>query len=298
MIPALRKLKLQDRILQQLQTNVAAVLDPIGALLLLGYVTATFTATSAIPGGSDFTMGHSLGRAPNGILPLLTNFYGLFRVSQTVNNAQASTILLNCSNDILAGQSASFLVFLMLLALLLSAANQGGMPVYVADGGSLPVVCLSGCGSGGSGGGITNFGDGGTVPVVVVGGAGSTYISQDGGVLSVNVVGGSGTTASTQSGNWAVLALLDAGIPDAVSPTVALNGVDAGCIVNLAGLRGAGMTLGSGTLAASLTPEVSFDNGTTWNPNSVLFAKFFQPGDPHFNKSKCRNSGGDCFAWW
>jgi hypothetical protein len=110
-IPAFNKLKLQDRVLQTLQGNVAAVLDPIGALLLLGYQTATYTATAKVPGGNDFTMGHGLGRAPNGIVPLLTNFYGIFRVSQTSNPSPKNTILLNCSNDILTGQSASFLVF-------------------------------------------------------------------------------------------------------------------------------------------------------------------------------------------
>lgn len=108
----------------------------------------------------------------------------------------------------------------------------------------------------------------------------------DGGVLSTNIVGGSvtatvafpnilpdgGYVTAGQGGNWGVLAVLDAGVPDGVGATVALNVADAGCIISLAGLRGAGMALNAGTLAATLTPEVSFDNGTTWNPT-----QFFAP---------------------
>lgn len=39
---------------------------------------------------------------------------------------------------------------------------------------------------------------------------------------------------------------------------------DATCSVALAGRLGAGMQLAVGTLVGTLTPEVSFDNGTTW----------------------------------
>ena len=53
--------------------------------------------------------------------------------------------------------------------------------------------------------------------------------------------------------------------PDTVGSTTAINALNAAASVAMAGQNGAIFFLASGTLAATLTPEVSFDGGTTWS---------------------------------
>ena len=73
MIPAFKLVKLADRVLQQLQSNIAAVLNSLGAIEILGGQLVTFTAGSAaVPAGSALNVGHSLGRVPQGVIFLLS----------------------------------------------------------------------------------------------------------------------------------------------------------------------------------------------------------------------------------
>jgi hypothetical protein len=51
---------------------------------------------------------------------------------------------------------------------------------------------------------------------------------------------------------------------DTVGTGVALNGLNVTASVVMAGQDGVGMFLAAGTLAGTITPEISFDGGTTW----------------------------------
>src|SRR5688572_5726654 len=54
------------------------------------------------------------------------------------------------------------------------------------------------------------------------------------------------------------------GATDTVGSTVAMNALNVSASVAMAGQKTAIFFLASGTLAATLTPEASFDGGTTW----------------------------------
>lgn len=49
-----------------------------------------------------------------------------------------------------------------------------------------------------------------------------------------------------------------------IGATVALGALNATCSVSLKGNNGAGMFLAAGTLVGTITPEISYDGGTTW----------------------------------
>lgn len=61
---------------------------------------------------------------------------------------------------------------------------------------------------------------------------------------------------------------------DTVGSSVALNAGNAAASVALTGDQGVGMFLAAGTLAATITPELSFDGGTNW-----IATKFYNPTD-------------------
>jgi epidermal growth factor receptor substrate 15 len=76
-----------------------------------------------------------------------------------------------------------------------------------------------------------------------------------------NVIGAvtqSGAWATTQSGTWSSTNA------DVAGTGVALNAANAAALVVLAGRHGVSATVAAGTLAGTVVPEVSYDNGTTY----------------------------------
>jgi hypothetical protein len=82
---------------------------------------------------------------------------------------------------------------------------------------------------------------------------------------AVTIQGIAGATPIPISGN-----ISTSGAGDTVGTTASLAASGNTCSVSLAGQGGAGMFLASGTLAATLTPEYSTDNGTTWTATSFI----------------------------
>ena len=82
--------------------------------------------------------------------------------------------------------------------------------------------------------------------------------SQDVNILGTVTVG---THAVTQSGTWN-FGLTPA---DVVGSTVALNALNACAQVALAGQNGASYEVASGTLAGTVKPQISLNNGTSWS---------------------------------
>lgn len=111
MIPSFRQLKQIDRVLQQLQANVAAVLSALYGTPVVQGAIASFTPTAALSASVDIQLQHGLGRAPVGILPLVGPFFATWQQSATRNTQPTLQAILNCSSTIQAGQTCSFWVF-------------------------------------------------------------------------------------------------------------------------------------------------------------------------------------------
>lgn len=111
MIPAFAKLQQQDRVIQQLQKNVGATLDPLSQNMLLNGKQVPFTASSKITAGTDMTIAHGLGHAPNGILPGLAALALTLYVSPTTNPDSSQLMILRASQDIPSGTVLGFWVY-------------------------------------------------------------------------------------------------------------------------------------------------------------------------------------------
>jgi hypothetical protein len=115
---------------------------------------------------------------------------------------------------------------------------------------------------------VTNTTPGGSDYGAVTRIAGTPAVSISG-TPSVSI---SGTPSVLQSGPWTVQPgntpnttpwLFS--LTDTVGSTTALNALNVAASVAMAGQKAAVFFLASGTLAATLTPEVSLDGGTTWS---------------------------------
>lgn len=112
-IPPFKQLKLADRVLQQLQANVAEVLAPLSAVKINTGVLASFTTGGSVGSGVDISLGHGLGRVPIGIIALLSlaPSQHVFSLSKTSNPAAKTVALLNANDTLPAGSTFSFWVF-------------------------------------------------------------------------------------------------------------------------------------------------------------------------------------------
>ena len=122
MIPAFSKLKQIDRVLQQLQTNIAATLDPLIRAPATGAVIATFTASADVAANTDITIANPLGQSPAGIISMLptvsTSMPATFPPtaqwiqSNTASPNASQFIILQCTAALAKGAGPfNFLVF-------------------------------------------------------------------------------------------------------------------------------------------------------------------------------------------
>jgi hypothetical protein len=112
LIPAFKRLKLADRVLQSLQTNVGLVLDAIGTVSILGGVRATYTTTGPIAAFDGvIPLGHGLGRQPTGIITLLSRVPTIFYLDATPSATPTMVTNLKNSQDLVAGYTFTFWVF-------------------------------------------------------------------------------------------------------------------------------------------------------------------------------------------
>jgi hypothetical protein len=81
--------------------------------------------------------------------------------------------------------------------------------------------------------------------------------------VAANLYDGSGT-AITSDNPQSGTERLHVAAPDTTVASTALGALNATISINLAGLPGAGFQLASGTLIGTLTPQISYDGGTTW----------------------------------
>lgn len=110
-IPAFSRLQQEDRVIQQLQSNVGASLDPLTQNAIVNGRLVSFTATADIPSNTDFTISHGLGRVPAGIIPTASTVNGLMYVSPSVNPNPSQLMIMRCTVGISAAQTVQFWVF-------------------------------------------------------------------------------------------------------------------------------------------------------------------------------------------
>lgn len=94
----------------------------------------------------------------------------------------------------------------------------------------------------------------------------------------VNIRDSSTGNQAQVTGNSLHVAIVNA---DATGTPTALNNTNVAASVGAAGYQGCGMFLAAGTLAATLTPEVSYDGGTTW-----LASQFYDPSTQALSATK------------
>jgi hypothetical protein len=110
-VPAFKRLKQDNRRVQDLQSNTGATLKALGSSPVSGSQIATYTASKDVPAGTPVTIAHGLGQSPNGIIPHMSSQSGSWTQSSTIPPDPSIYMSLQFSEPIKAGQSFSFLVF-------------------------------------------------------------------------------------------------------------------------------------------------------------------------------------------
>ena len=108
----MKTLTLVDPTLQRFQQNVSEAVNPIQASGIVNGRLVQFTAMATIAPMSDIVISHGLGQPVTAILPALNQIAGaFFSVSPSKNPSPNQLMILRCSIQLSAGQSASFWVW-------------------------------------------------------------------------------------------------------------------------------------------------------------------------------------------
>lgn len=163
-----------------------------------------------------------------------------------------------------------------------SIAGMNGCGVFIAGGGNLvgtitPEISMDGGTTweatyffNGSVAAVLGVPPNGVAPTIVVSSPAASQLSiytppgASNARVRVSAFTSGSSTATVRATE--VLGLpLNPGVPDTPTASTALGALNAAVSVVQAGLTGCGLViLGGGTLVGTLTPEVSFDGGTTW----------------------------------